>query len=221
MSETPSLTEALESAISSRIEQVHISMPARIEMWNPSTQKASVQPLLKVRYADESGNPILETLPVIHDVPILFPGFGGYRLTFPVPVGSTVMLLFSESSLDLWLTRGGLVAPGDDRRNHLSDAVAIPGLYDFGHTPTSAPDDAMVLHAENLKLGGPSASDPVARRSDLDRLYSVISALTAAPIPVGAIFVAFKAALDTTTLVTPPAVTPPGWPLCLSSVKAT
>ncbi len=172
MNPTPSLETIFDLALSKRLKDVRVSIPGRIERYNPSTQKADVQPLVMEEYVDDLGDRQVKPLPVCTNVPVLFPGVGSWRITGPVHTGDTVMLLFSSSSIDRWAARGGMVDPQDDRHHDLSDAVAIPGLYDFAHLPTDAPNDAVVVHADALKLGGSDASDPVVRRSDLNAVVS-------------------------------------------------
>lgn len=62
----------------------------------------------------------------------------GADLVVPVAVGTTGLLVFCDDSLDVWLSKGGLVDPLDDRHHALSDAVFIPGLRPFSN-PVSVP----------------------------------------------------------------------------------
>lgn len=176
---SPTWPEVISGAIDSRLNNVFTAMPGRVESFDPTTQRAAIQPLVMGAYRDEADVRLVERMPIVADVPVVFPGAGPYRLTFPVVPGSTVLLIFTSSSLDKWLAVGGEVDPGDDRRNTISDAIAIPGLYSFGGTtgpgtPT-APNDAMVLWCkagETIKLGGDDADDPIVRKSDLQAFIS-------------------------------------------------
>jgi hypothetical protein len=176
VSDTPTLFEAIVSAIERRLLRLMGPMPGRVLSYDETKQKVSVQPLIYRGYIDEEGTRKAEKLPVITDVPVQFPGAGSYRMTWPITVGDTVLLVFTDSSMDRWLVRGGEVDPEDDRHHSISDAVAFPGLHDYAHVPTTAPTDAMVLHAELLRLGGPSATDPVVRKSDLDLVVAKLNA---------------------------------------------
>lgn len=135
---TLSLAELLQKAIASRLLDVHTAIPGRVQSYDASTQTADVQPLIKAKHRGEDSSLVTESLPVIPHVPVVFPGAGGMRITFPMQRGDTVLLVFSEASLDIWQNQGGgPVDPLDVRRFHLSDAIAIPGLHDdktpWGH----------------------------------------------------------------------------------------
>jgi len=172
---TPSHATIIDLAFYARSRMMRVALPGRVESYDAATQKANVQPLIMDEDFDDLGERVAQRLPVVTNVPVCFPGAGGYRVTFPMAIGNTVLLVFSSSSLDRWLSRGGEVDPEDDRHHHISDAVAIPGLFDFAHVPTSAPTDAMVLHAATLKLGADDASDPVVRKSDLDQVVATFN----------------------------------------------
>lgn len=127
MTSPVSLADAVRQAILYQLGTIHTALPAAIISYDYTVQKASVQPLLNKVWA--SGPP--QPMPILENVPVIFPRSGGASLTFPVNAGDTVLLVFVERSIDLWLTVGGQVDPDDPRKFDLSDAVAIPGLYPF------------------------------------------------------------------------------------------
>jgi len=180
-------------------------MPGRVESFDASTQKAVIQPLIKRARIDEEGKRQADAIAPVVNVPIMFPGAGGYRITFPVNRGDIVLLIIADASLDHWLAHGGLVDPADDRRNDISDGIAIPGLYNFANLPTDTLQNSMVLHGETIRLGSTDADDGVAMRSDLVQLKNM---LTSAPdgISYGT---SLKTALNAST-----------FPVCSQKVKA-
>jgi hypothetical protein len=126
-----------------------------VTSYDAGKRRASVQPLIRRGYLDEAGKRQTELLPIVNNVPVVFLGSGGARIKFPVRPGDTVLLLFAEASLDLWLAKGGEVDPGDDRRFSLSDGIAIPGLM---HAAGDAPRLIEFTDTE-IRLGGAAALD--------------------------------------------------------------
>lgn len=181
MAATPSLVDAVRRAARAELTDVNVAIPARVESYDPTTQRCSAQPLIRRAYADESGERVAERLPVVNEVPVVFPGAGSYSITWPLAKGDTVLLIFSQASIDKWLSRGDDVDPLDDRRHSLNDAVAIPGLRhraepSNGGGGGAAAPAAMVFTADEIRLGSTAASDRVARESDLQQLRDIIDA---------------------------------------------
>ena len=171
----------------SMVADLHTALPGKIVKYDESTQKADVQPLIKERYTDESGAQQSRELPVIPSVPVQFPGAGGYRITFPVAVGDTGLIMFAEASLDKWLVSGGTVNPADERRHDLTDAVFLPGLRDFGHALTSAPtdratfgkDDGLQIHVDGSKIRiGSNSPIELEKAVCGDTLWNYLTALS-------------------------------------------
>ncbi len=124
---SPSLAQVLRTAIERQSRALRVSLPGRIERFDAATQLADVAPLLQEFSIDEEDNDQIETLPVVTGVPVQFIGGGGFAETFPVAAGDPCLLVFSDRSLDEWISRGGVVDPVDVRRHDLSDAVALLG----------------------------------------------------------------------------------------------
>ena len=127
----------------SRVSKIHTAMPGRVVSYDPSTNRASVQP--NGDYKSEDGRNI--QYPIIHNVPIQFPmGQGGTAgITFPINAGDGCLLVFSETQNDDFL--GGNKGDSEDSRRHsLNDAIAIPGVY-AGAAPSnvSHPGDGCVF----------------------------------------------------------------------------
>ncbi len=129
-SNSPGQLEVINLAIERFMGEVHTMQPGKIVDYDHATQTATVQPSLKRKYVGVEA----QLLPQLKNVPVIFPSFKTGWLRFPLAVGDTVMLLFSERSLDVWWTNGGEVDPQIPHKFHLSDAVAVPGL-----NPSTAP----------------------------------------------------------------------------------
>ena len=133
MSERPpypterSLAEAREEQAALR---THVAYPGRVQSYNASTQTADVVPLIRQQVPQPDGSYALEELPVVPSVPVVWPRVGGWFVAMALVPGDTVQLVVNTSAIGHWRAGDGSVTdPGDLRRQHLSHAVAIPGLY--------------------------------------------------------------------------------------------
>jgi hypothetical protein len=146
------LPEVLSKAIRNRLAEVHTSMPGRIESYDHRTKKATVKPLINRVYPDGR----VDEFPVLNAVPVLLPGTSTGALQFRIRRGTPVALYFSERSMDLWKSQGGLVAPDDRRRFSLSDAFCVPGLdaFDGGFYPEDNDKTRLVESGGALAIDG-------------------------------------------------------------------
>lgn len=144
-SRSPQLAELLRLFAGAELSDVHTAIPCRVESYDAAKQFVNVQPVIKRAFLDAEGVRQVERLPVIVNVPVQFIGGGGFRVTFPIAAGDTGMLLFSEASLDVWLSQGGEVDPRDERRFSLADGVFLPGVRSSANALTDAPTDRMTL----------------------------------------------------------------------------
>jgi hypothetical protein len=130
-SRSPDFVETLRSAMSQAMNGLFVALPGKVEVYNPTTQTATVKPLLQRAYIDDQGNEGLDDLAAIPNVPIMFPRAGGFFLSFPLVPNDNVLLLFMDRSIDSFMVSTGTVAldPVDLREHDLSDAIAIPGFF--------------------------------------------------------------------------------------------
>jgi hypothetical protein len=188
VSRTPTLAEVIRDAIESSRLDLRVGIPAEVQDYDAPTQKVSVRPLLQNRYTQEDGTEAVEALPVINDVPVIFPGGGGFRLTFPITRGDTVWLQFADRSLDTWLQHGDLTDPDDTRNHSLADAVAIPCIKPFNAPWRSAhavlatlgPDigPQITFSPTVIDLGGGSTDFVAMAAQVLGRLNVLMTLLT-------------------------------------------
>lgn len=106
---------------------LRVSLPGIIESFDPIACTCSVQPALKGQTADELGNMKSAPLPLLVDVPVVFPRGGGCTITFPVKAGDECLVVFSDRCIDFWWQSGGVQETVDPRQHDLSDAFAIVG----------------------------------------------------------------------------------------------
>jgi phage baseplate assembly protein gpV len=140
--------ELLNIIIANKIADMHICMPAKILEYDYTKQKAKVQPALNQKYNDGE---VIE-LPAIYNVPVIHPASGGASITFPVNINDTVLLVFSEKSLEEWLSNGEQVTPDDPRQNNLTDAIALLGLNPFSKTSPAENNEDLLLSYSGSKI---------------------------------------------------------------------
>ncbi len=140
-----SLAEAVEAGIAAAFEGIHTCLPGMIEEYDPATRMASVKPLVKKKYANDTVAP----MPVLVSVPVVWPAGSGGGVSFPLKHGDGVLLLFAERNIENFLVLGGDSLPNDGRKFDLTDCIAIPGLYSF-KDPGFAPDNVNAY----FKFGG-------------------------------------------------------------------
>lgn len=117
--------QALQGAMDVTLSEMNTVIPGVVESYvNGRAQVRSSFPKSLANGQELSA-------PLISNVPVIFPSssFGGkkIRITFPVSAGDGVLLLFSQRSLEGWLS-GDMQSPDDPRMFDISDAIAIPGL---------------------------------------------------------------------------------------------
>jgi len=140
--------ELLNIIMANRVADMHICMPGKIVKYDYKNQRAKVQPALNQAYND--GEVVI--LPIIHNVPVIHPSSGGASITFPVNIGDTVLLVFSERSLEEWLNVGGEVSPDDPRQNDLTDAIAHLGLNPFSVASSAENNTDLLIKYDGSKI---------------------------------------------------------------------
>ncbi len=245
----PTLAEVIRNAMDARLRGVRIALPGEVISYDANEQKADIKPLIKDLVPTREGKELLETLPVIPNVPVIWQRAGGFLLTMPLAKGDKVLLLANDRSIDNWVSGDGREQNPDDFRTHsLSDCVAYPGFYPFsaalGDTDHK---DHMVLgreggtaqvhiKADEVSLYEENAADFVAlAQKVLDELQTqqtnIQSVLTFAqslksvfsvgvPVPTDGGAAILTAQITASNLITPPTLTAPS-SVAAAKVKAT
>ena len=141
------LAAAIKQTIHYHMKNIHTSMPGEIVDYDFTTQKASVLPTIKEKFYTGE----ILSMPIVTNVPVIFPRSANASLTFPLAKGDKVLLLFSEKSLERWLSSGEEVEMGVNRRFDLSDGIVIPGLYSFADQSPSNGED-LILQYKDSKI---------------------------------------------------------------------
>jgi len=102
-------------------QELNVAVPGFVLRYDKTRRIAKVK--IAISFEDEG-------CPEIDEVPVQFPAGGGCAILFPLVKGDPVLLIFSHSSIEEWLSSSGKeeVTPADLRSFDLTDAFAIPGV---------------------------------------------------------------------------------------------
>ncbi|WP_410517440.1 Gp138 family membrane-puncturing spike protein [Pantoea allii] len=121
-------SEHMSSQLYSTIfSMLRVSLPGIVQSFDPATCTCTIQPAIAGQGVDEKGQVQSAPLPLLTDVPVIFPRGGGCTITFPVKAGDECLVLFSDRCIDFWWQNGGVQEPVDPRQHDLSDAFAFVG----------------------------------------------------------------------------------------------
>jgi hypothetical protein len=119
--------QAAQAIADSIATQLRVAMPGIIQSFNADAVTCTVLPAIKGNDSGTSGDRESADLPLLVDVPVIFPRGGGVTMTFPIKAGDECLLVFGDRCIDFWWQNGGVQEPVDSRQHDLSDAFAIIG----------------------------------------------------------------------------------------------
>jgi len=148
--ETPSLDFILNQAIRSRMMDLHVCLPGRVERYDKDKQEVDILPTLKKKYKSEESD---TDRPIIPSVPVRWTSAdsGKAFIHLPLKIGDIGWLHFSDRSIDNWLssTNNNPVLPDDIRIHDVSDAYFVPGGLPFPLAFSGAHDDNIIIRNDN------------------------------------------------------------------------
>lgn len=197
--------KAISAAIDRRIVDLHTALPGIVQSYDPATQTAEIQ--IAIQRVKVDGT--FEDIPLLPDVPVLWPRVGEGILHFPMAAGDTVLVVFAERDCDNFRGRAAIQPPASARRHSYADAVAIPGfrietdsfvfdLVDAGSTVLQSGDSKVVLEPAGVvrvgRVGG-TQDQPAVLGTEalavvggtLDKAVAVIDAVTTGPVGIDSI----------------------------------
>lgn len=119
--------EAARAALDGRQAEIWTALPGLVESFDPAAMTVSVQPAVKGQVQDERGTASAVDMPLLADVPVVFPCGGGFSLTYPIKPGDECLVVFASRCIDGWWQSGGVGGTPDERMHDLSDGIAIVG----------------------------------------------------------------------------------------------
>jgi hypothetical protein len=108
---------------------IRVAIPCIVKTFNPSEGTVECQPAIKEPTLGDKGVTGFESLPLLVDVPVVYPHGGGTTITWPLEPGDEVLVVFSDMCIDAWWQSGGIGVQPDIRRHDLSDGMAFPGPF--------------------------------------------------------------------------------------------
>ncbi|NHB61255.1 phage baseplate assembly protein V [Photorhabdus sp. RW14-46] len=115
---------AMQEVISAGL---YVSLPCIIQSFNADAVTITAQPAIRWKIRQKDGELESVSLPLLVDVPVIFPRGGGVTLTFPIRAGDECLVVFADRCIDYWWQSGGVQEPVDPRQHNLSDGFALIG----------------------------------------------------------------------------------------------
>lgn len=131
--------QALRIAMDGQQSGLWTALPCIVTKVNWSELTVEAQPVIQGQVTDENGNKSFVNLPVLGNVPIVFPSAGPFALTLPIAPGDEVLVVFASRCIDSWWQNGSTYTenpdgppvvqtqqPMENRMHDLSDGFAFP-----------------------------------------------------------------------------------------------
>jgi hypothetical protein len=133
------MADILDDWLDARLQGVHTAIPGEVELYDPTKRLARVKPL--VSQLSRFGESL--SIPPIDGVPVVFPGSKNAGICWPLEKGDGVLLIFAETGIGDWLNGNADTAADSEARFCLTDAIAIPGLWQIPKIPKPGPTDRL------------------------------------------------------------------------------
>lgn len=129
------VAEAMVRVLDSAMTDIHTAQPGIVRSYDAATQTAEIQlgNRAVIPASSEDDEDLVESLPILGNVPVMWPRAGGFFLHFPIAEGDTVLVIFCESDTNQFRQNASESDPGTPERFGLSGAVAIPGYPTLGN----------------------------------------------------------------------------------------
>lgn len=183
----PTLAEVLQRALESRLADVFTSLPGEVVTYYPETQTADVLPVVRRPLPTEDDGIAFEDLPIVPNVPIVFPRGSDVSIVWKPKPGDGVLLCVQMLSPANWRRTGEVSDAGDVRLHSLGNAFAIPGAYPQTKSldPELANTDGLTLTGDPVRLGSHKAEAPIALApAAIAWIDAIVETLQAATIPI-------------------------------------
>ena len=130
--------------------KIRCCIPGIIQSYDKVNNTAEIQPSIREPYIDEEGTLTYLDLPLLINVPIIFPSSSKFKITFPLEQNDEVLVFFSDLSIDNFWLKGNVQNPIEFRRHDLSDGIAIP--CNLSLSKVSSIEDYLTISGDNCKI---------------------------------------------------------------------
>ena len=131
------LDEVLRTAQDDLRAHLWTALPGIVQSFNAAQCTCTVQPSVQARVRSAQGEFSWVSLPLLLDVPVVFPSGGGFTITFPVQQGDDCLVVFSSRCIDAWWQQGGVQQQIELRMHDLSDGFAFVGPFSVPSVPAN------------------------------------------------------------------------------------
>jgi phage baseplate assembly protein gpV len=123
---------------------IFTALPGIYEAAGKDRQTANVQPSVKAKVLGQDGSWSDMVLPMCINCPIVYPGGGGFQLTFPLSKGDEGLIVFAQRCIDSWWQSGGVQSQAEMRMHDISDGFFIPAMLSQSKAPATAASTSTV-----------------------------------------------------------------------------
>jgi len=137
--------DAFRAMLESHQAGLWTALPCLIDSVDLTEQTVSAQPTIKGTVKNQDGTTTEVDLPLLVDVPVMFPRAGGFALTFPIAEGDECLVVFASRCIDSWWQSGGIQSQAEKRMHDLSDGFCFLA-------PTSQPNKLANVSTQHTDL---------------------------------------------------------------------
>jgi hypothetical protein len=166
MPTTPMLAEVIRLAVEQHSASMSVGFPARVVRYNVSRETVDVQPQIQRAYEDDNGDLVHEDLPILPDVPVMWPSGGGGTafITWPLAEGDSGLVIVCDRDPSMWRETGQPGPNGDQRAHHVSAGTFWPGLRSSKELlGASKRSETKVVIGSEVFLGNASAGEAMVK----------------------------------------------------------
>ena len=135
---------SIQALLKSWQSDIFTALPGTYQGAGKRNQTANVQPTIQAKMRNKDGTWSNKTLPMCINCPIVYPGGGGFQLTFPLASGDEGLIVFAQRCIDAWWESGGVQPQAEFRMHDISDGFFIPAMLSQSKAPSTAASTSTV-----------------------------------------------------------------------------